>query len=402
VQLTSSCHAVRSVGRLAGAVALALAAAACGGYGGGASMNLYNVPGSAMGGAYGGAAPMPMPMPMPNGSSYAMSELTSNGALAAGSTDTHLVNPWGIVFATGAPVWVANNATQTSTLYDGSGHPVQPVVSIPAGLNGPADPTGIVANPTGDFMVTHGMASAPSQFIFDGEGGTLTAWSSQLDMQNAFIVYDDGAGGAVYKGLAIATDASGVTLLYATDFHNGKIDVFDKSFHKVATTGGFADATLPAGYAPFGIQALTVQGRTLLYVTYAQQDAARHGNINGAGLGLIEVFDTQGTLESHLVGAGGKLDAPWGIALAPAGFGALSNELLIGNFGDGLINAFDPVTGAFGGTVSDANGEPIANPGLWGIAFGNGAFSQPTTTLYIAVGVANGADGLYARIDLAP
>jgi uncharacterized protein (TIGR03118 family) len=329
-----------------------------------------------------------------------MSKLVSDGAVAAPTSDANLVNPWGIVFAPGATVWVANNRTQTATLYDGTGVRQPRVVNIPAGLNGPADPTGIVANGTTGFVVTHGNTSAPAKFILDGEGGTITAWAPAVDSQNAFVEYDDAAGGAVYKGLAIATDTGNSTHLYAADFRNGKVDIFDNTFHKVTVVGGFSDSTLPAGYAPFGIQALTVHQQTLLYVTYAKQDTSKHDHVDGAGLGLIDVYDTHGVLQSHLVAAGGRLNAPWGLALAPANFGTLSNMLLVGNFGDGVINAFDPSTGESGGTLSDGSGEPIATPGLWGIAFGNGAHNQPFTTLYFAAGIASGADGLYGRIDL--
>ena len=323
-----------------------------------------------------------------------------SGADSAATTDAKLVNPWGIVFAPGATVWVANNRTQTSTLYDGTGLRQTRVVNLPAGLNGPADPTGIVANGTAGFIVSHGGVSAPAKFIFDGEGGALSAWAPTVDGQNAFVEYDDGAGGAVYKGLAIAADASNVTRLYATDFHNGKVDVFDSTFHKVSVSGSFKDSALPDGYAPFGIQALTVHDQTLIYVTYAKQDTAKHDNVVGAGLGLVDVYDTQGVLQSHLIATGGKLNSPWGLALAPASFGTLSNMLLVGNFGDGAINAFDPSTGQSHGTLSDASGQAIVNPGLWGIAFGNGAHNQPLTTLYFAAGIAFGANGLYGRIDL--
>jgi hypothetical protein len=194
---------------------------------------------------------------------------------------------------------------------------------------------------------------------------------------------------------------SGANFLYATDFHNKKVDVFDKSFQKVAVAGGFTDPTLPAGYAPFGIQALTIAGQTVIYVTYAQTVPNSNDNANGAGLGLVNVFDTKGTLLKHLVPTGGALNAPWGVALAPAtGFGNLSGMVLIGNFGDGVINGYNPDTGAFVDSVKTSAGQTIANPGLWGIAFGNGARNQPTTTLYFAAGIANEAGGLYGRIDL--
>jgi uncharacterized protein (TIGR03118 family) len=329
-----------------------------------------------------------------------MSKLVSDGAVTAVKTDVNLKNPWGIVFAPNAPVWVANNGTDTSTLYDGTGLVQALVVHLPGGINGAAGTTGIVNNTsTTDFLVTKGATSAAARFIFDGEGGTIIGWAPTVDATNGVIAYDDGNGGASYKGLAIASDGTS-NFLFATDFHNNKVDVFNGQFQKVVTTGGFTDPTLPAGYAPFGIQAITTNNTTFIYVTYAQKSTTSNDNVNGAGLGLVNVFDTHGTLQNHLIAAGGKLNAPWGVAMAPAGFGDFSNNLLVGNFGDGVINAFNPTTGAFVGPIADSAGQPIASPGLWGIAFGNGARNQPTTTLYFAAGIANEADGLYGRIDL--
>jgi uncharacterized protein (TIGR03118 family) len=333
-------------------------------------------------------------------SAYSMSALVSDGAVAAVTTDANLVNPWGIVSGPGTPIWVANNGTQKSTLYDGTGNALPLIVQLPAGLNGDADATGIVFNvSTTDFVVAQGNATGVARFIFDGEGGTIMGWSPTVDATHAIVAYDDGAGGAVYKGLAIASDGA-ANHLYATDFHNGKVDVFDATFAKVQVAGGFTDGTLPADYKPFGIQAVQIQGQTRIVVTFAKKDPASDDEVDGAGLGLVDVFDTAGTLVTHLVPTGGKLDAPWGIALAPAGFGTLGNALLVGNFGDGVITGYDPVTGAYLGTVLDGNGQPIATPGLWGIAFGNGAHNQPTSTLYFAAGIADEADGLYGRIDL--
>jgi uncharacterized protein (TIGR03118 family) len=330
-----------------------------------------------------------------------LSNLVSNGAMTAATTDTNLINPWGIVFAPNAPVWVANNGTPTSTLYDGTGRKQALVVTIPSGANGDPGATGIVVNPsTTDFTISNGTVTAPARFIFDGEGGTITGWAPSVNATNAIIAYDDAAGGAVYKGLAVATDSGGANHLYATDFKNNKVDVFDKSYQKVTVTGGFTDSQLPSGYAPFGIQALTVGGATRIFVSYAQQVTGSTNNANGAGLGLVNVFDTQGTLVTRLVPVGGKLNAPWGMAIAPANFGTLSDTLLVGNFGDGTINAYNATSGAFVATLSDSNGTPIATPGLWGIAFGNGARNQPTTTLYFAAGVGGETGGLYGRIDL--
>jgi uncharacterized protein (TIGR03118 family) len=361
---------------------------------------------SACGGG-GGDAPAPTPTPTPTPTPapppptpFTMSRLVSDGAVAAVSTDANLKNPWGIVFAPNAPVWVANNGTQTSTLYDGTGRVQGLVVNIPAALNGNANPTGIVFNATTtDFTVTNGTVTAGARFIFNGEGGTISGWAPTVNATNAIVTYDDGAGGAIYKGLAIASDG-GVNRLYATDFHNNKVDVFDKDYKKVTVTGGFTDPTLPAGYFPFGIQALQIGGVTRILVSYAQHQAGNDNELAGAGLGLVNVFDLQGTLQSHLITAGGRLNAPWGMTLAPANFGDLSNMLLVGNFGDGVIHGYNPTTGAFVATIADSNGQPIASPGLWGIAFGNGARNQPATTLFFAAGVGGETGGLYGRIDL--
>ena len=352
------------------------------------------------GGAYSSSTSASATLTVNAPSAFSMSALVSDGAVAAVTTDANLVNPWGIVFGPGTPVWVANNGTETSTLYDGTGNALPLIVHLPDGLNGSADPTGIVFNVSStDFVVTQGNATGVARFIFDGEGGTIMGWSPTVDATHALIGYDDGAGGAVYKGLAIANDGT-ANHLYATDFHNGKVDVFDATFTKVTVAGGFTDVTLPADYKPFGIQAVQIAGQTRIVVTYAKKDPASNDEVAGAGLGLVDVFDTAGTLVTHLVAADGKLNAPWGVAMAPAGFGTLSNSLLIGNFADGVINGYDPVTGAFVGTLQDSNGQPIATPGLWGIAFGNGARNQPTTTLFFAAGIADEADGLYGRIDL--
>jgi len=366
--------------------ALAALLTACGGYGGGGGGSSYTPP--------------PTTTPPPTPSAFSMSGLVSDGSVASTATDHDLINPWGIVFAPNAPVWIADNATESSTLYDGTGLKQSLKVTLPGGVNGSPDATGIVFNgSTTDFTVTNGTVTAPARFIFDGEGGTIIGWAPTVDLNNGIIAYDDGNGGAVYKGLAIAADGS-ANFLYATDFHNNKVDVFDKDFHKVAVAGGFTDSTLPTGYAPFGIQALQISGQTVIVVTYAQRATGSNDNVNGAGLGLVNTFDTKGTLLKHLVPVGGQLNAPWGVALAPAAWGTLSNDLLIGNFGDGVINAYNPDTGAFVDSVKNSAGQVIANPGLWGIAFGNGAHNQPTTTLYFSAGIADEAAGLYGRIDL--
>jgi len=268
------------------------------------------------------------------------------------------------------------------------------VVSIPPGIAGAASPTGIVHNSTVEFAVNQGGTRAASVFIFAGEAGTLSGWSPGVDATNAIKMFDGAADGAVYKGLALASN-NGANFLYATDFHNARVDVFNATFTKVDVAGGFIDPTLPVGFAPFGIQA--IGGK--LVVTFAKQDPSAHDHVAGAGLGIVDVFDPAGRFVKRLVDAGGALNAPWGIAPAPADFGPFSNALLVGNFGDGKINAFDATTGAKLGTLNDAAGTPIAIDGLWGIAFGNGVNNQPTNTLFFAGGPFGESHGVYGRID---
>ena len=310
------------------------------------------------------------------------------------NADARLVNPWGIAFNPQGFVWVANNGTSTSTLYDGAGVPQSLVVAIPPGAAGPAKPTGIVFNGSSAFQVTQGGLTGASAFIFAGEGGTLSGWSPGVNLNNAILVVDGAAKGKIYKGLAISS-AGGAPRLYAADFHNGVVDVFDGNFAPVVVAGAFVDQNLPAGYAPFGIQAIGNQ----IFVSYAKQDAQAEDEVAGSGLGALDVFDTAGNLVQRLIPVGGKLNAPWAITMAPADFGPFSNDLLVGNFGDGTINAFDPASGAFIGTLSDGNGTPVVIDGLWGLAFGNGINAQPTNTLFYAAGPADETNGVYGRLD---
>ncbi len=360
-------------------------------------------------GAYGGNVSKSVTLAVSAPTAFTATALVGDTAAAALTTDANLVNPWGIAFSPTSFVWVANNHSETSTLYDGDGV-AQPlatalVVNLPAsGAAVSFDPTGIVYNGTvTDFVVTAGAVSGSAAFIFTGEGGMIGGWSRTVDATHAVVTYTD-AGGAVYKGLALANNGSG-NFLYATDFHNAKIDVFNSSFVRQtpsASSFAFTDPTLPAGYAPFGIIALNngASGATQLYVSYAQQSPpGNHDNANGAGLGLVNVFDTNGVLIKHLVAAGRALNAPWGMALAPPDFGTLSGALLVGNFGDGKINAFDAATGAPIGRVADSTGAAFAAPGLWAIAFGNDAHNQPHNTLFYTAGLNNEANGVYGRID---
>ncbi len=313
--------------------------------------------------------------------------------------DTNLVNPWGVALAATSPMWVANNHTDTSTLYNGNGDITPLVVHLPASFGA----TGMVANATTDFAVTGGAPpTAPAAFIFAGESGEIAGWAATVNGGVPVTPYT-ATDGAVYKGLAIANNGTG-NFLYAADFVNSKVDVFDKAYAKQttsATSFAFADPTLPSGYSPFGIQALNVGGTTRIVVTYATHDTSSPDDeADGAGLGVVNVFDTNGVLVTHLVAAGGKLDAPWGVALAPSDFGTLSNALLVGNFGDGKIHGYDSGTGRYLGELGDGASTAFAQPGLWGILFGNDAANQPHATLFYAAGINDEANGRYGRIDL--
>jgi uncharacterized protein (TIGR03118 family) len=332
------------------------------------------------------------------GQGYAATSLVSDAATIYSSThtDPNLVNGWGVAMNPAGFAWVADEGTSKASLYDGNGVQQSPLVSIPAGQAGPASPTGIVYNGSAtEFMIGAAGARAPALFIFAGLGGTIAGWSQAVDASNALTLVDNAAAGSVYTGLALAAQG-GADFLYAADFANGRVDVFDSSFAPATAAGGFKDPSLPAGYAPFGIQAIGDR----IYVAYAKVDPATQDEQAGAGLGVLDVFDTGGTLIKRLVAAGGVLDAPWGIVMAPANFGQFSNALLVGNFGDGKINAFDPNTGALLGTLADGNGTPLAFDGLWGIAFGNGINAMPTNTLFYAAGPSDETHGVFGRIDV--
>ena len=324
-----------------------------------------------------------------------VSDLSGNSIYGNSSSDARLIKPWGVAFNPNGFVWVANNRTSTSTLYDGNGVPQSLIVSIPPGAAGNALPTGIVFNGHQDFMVTGNGTSGASAFIFAGQAGTLSGWSPGVDMTHAITVFDGGSAGTAYTGLALASQA-GSDVLYAADFRHGIVDTFDSNFTRNTVAGSFIDQAMPAGYAPFGIQAIG----NLIYVSYAMQDTQALNPIAGAGVGAVDAFDTSGHLVTRLVAPGGPLNAPWGMAMAPANFGPFSNALLVANTGDGTISAFNPTSGAFMGTVSTAAGSTIAIDGLRGIAFGNGIDNQPTNTLFFAAGPNGGNHGVYGRIDV--
>jgi uncharacterized protein (TIGR03118 family) len=313
---------------------------------------------------------------------YKKRNLVSDIDGVARITDPNLVNPWGLAFGPATPAWVSDNGTDVSTLYSGGVRKSIPVtLPLVVGIPGGA-PTGVVFNGTPGFKVN----GTPAHFIFDSEAGTITAWNAGTQA-----VTEATTPGAIYKGLAIASKAS-TTMLYAANFHTGKIDVFDDSFAPVTVPGGFVDPNLPAGFAPFNIQ--EIAGR--LVVAYAQQDADAEDEVAGAGLGYVDVFDTSGHLLRRLVSQG-ALNAPWGLAIAPRHFGPFSGDLLVGNFGDGAINAYDPRTGAFRGTLENKDGNQIKVNGLWALRFGNGVIGTPQTLLFTA-GIGDEAHGLFGEI----
>jgi uncharacterized protein (TIGR03118 family) len=343
---------------------------------------------------------------------FAVRNLVSDGFVAAEHTDLDLVNAWGLAHTATSPWWVSDNGTGLTTLYDGEGVARSLVVTVAGAGGAAAAPTGAVANPTTtDFPVASGNAMAPARFIFASEDGTISGWNPGVPppptSTTTVVAVDhsssDPLGGAVYKGLAVAVTASGARL-YATDFRGGKVDVFDGGWNAVAAPGAFVDPRLPAGYAPFGIAVIGDQ----VVVTYAVQDDARHDDVAGGGHGIVDAFATDGTFLRR-VASHGRLDSPWGVALAPATFGPAAGRLLIGNFGDGRIQTFPwpgPGTADGEGEVEGgplrAGRGPLVIDGLWGLAFGNDAAAGPSDALFFSAGPGGEAHGLFGRIDWVP
>jgi uncharacterized protein (TIGR03118 family) len=329
------------------------------------------------------------------GSFYEQRNLVTDGlpgSIPAEHVDANLVNAWGVAFNPTGFVWVANNHTGTSTLYDGDGNNNPLVVTIPAAPGGTTgSPTGIVYNASNDFTVTNGTVTGVSRFIFATEDGVIAGWAPNVNATNAIQAL--ASPNTVYKGLALASNGTG-NFLYATDFRGDKIDVFDRTFQPVSLSGSFNDPHIPHGFAPFGIQ--NIGGA--LYVTYAKQDDTKTDDVAGKGLGFVNVFDANGHLIRRIASRG-RLNAPWGLARAPADFGKFSNRLLVGNFGDGAILAFDLYSGNFVGQLLKSDKQALKIEGLWGLQFGNGILNQPTGTLFFAAGPGDEEHGLYGRID---
>jgi uncharacterized protein (TIGR03118 family) len=317
-----------------------------------------------------------------------VTNLTSDIPAAAAFQDTNLVNPWGMSISPAGPWWISDNGTGKSTLYVASGQPQSLIVTIPPGSgSGTGTPSGTVYNATSDFKI-HGMATP---FLFCTEDGTLSGWYAGT---TAFISVNNSSSGAVYKGLALAS-AGGANYLYVANFHAGTVEVYDGSYasHSFGS-GAFTDSTIPAGFAPFNIQLI---GTTQLAVTYAKQDAQKHDDVPGPGNGYVDIYDTSGNLQFRLA-HNLFLNSPWAVVLSPSSFSGFANELLVGNFGSGLITLYNPSTGAWIGNMLNINDLPTQIDGLWGLSFGNGGSGGPTNTLFYTAGAFGENHGIFGSI----
>lgn len=333
---------------------------------------------------------------------YLVHNLVSDIPGLADKTDPGLVNPWGISFSLTSPFWISDNHTGLSTLYSlsATAGPSIPalVVTIPLSAKG-----GTIGSPTGtvapSFYGVSGfqlVAGTNASFIFATEDGTISAWAGGAA---AVVKVDKSASNAVYKGLALGLIGT-TPYLYAANFNSGAIDTFDTNYAAFTTPGGFKDPAVPTGFAPFNIQNLGGK----LYVTFAKQDTAKTEDVAGAGNGYVSVFDTSGNLVQHLISQG-NLNSPWGVAIAPAGFGDFAGDLLVGNFGDGKINAYDS-TGKFVAALQDTKGTTIAITGLWALMVGNGGSGGDKNAVYFTAGIAGSGNredhGLFGSIQAGP
>jgi uncharacterized protein (TIGR03118 family) len=336
--------------------------------------------------------------------SYVQTNLVSDIPGLAAHTDPNLKNPWGTSVGPGTPIWVSDNHAGMTTLYDSAGNPQPLQVAIPAP---PSAGPGAVGAPDGqafntldpnstDFVISKNEKSGPAFFLFATEDGTIAGWNPNVDKANAVIAVDrstatDSTGdvGANYKGLALVSTPQG-KFIYATSFRFGKVDVFDNHFNLV---NSFTDPTIPAGFAPFGIH--NIGGN--LYVTFAKQGPGKGDDDAGPGNGFVDVFAPNGDLIQRLVSRG-ELDSPWAVSLAPPTFGAFGGDILVGNFGNGRIHAYDKTTGALQGTLSRPVGGPVVIDGLWGLRFSPTTPGAGPNTLFFTAGLNHEADGLFGTL----
>jgi len=310
----------------------------------------------------------------------------------AAHSDSNLINPWGLATSPTGPFWVANNGTATSTIYNTSGTPQPLVVTVnPSG----AAPTGIVFNGnSADFHVSEGGKTGAATFIFAGEDGSISGWAPSVAVDHTIVAGPDASLKAIYKGLAIGS-FGGAQFLYASDFRNGMVEQFDSGFNLVRS---FSDPTVAPGYAPFGAQVLGSH----LFVTYALQDADKEDDVAGAGNGYVDEFNLDGTFVRQLVSQGGEINSPWGLDIAPSSFGEFAGDLLVGNFGDGTISAFDLTSGMFDGKLRGTDGNPIVLGDLWALLNGNGGKGGDADKVYFTAGVSDEAHGLFGALAAVP
>jgi uncharacterized protein (TIGR03118 family) len=321
------------------------------------------------------------------GNSYTQTNLISDGSVKAQQTDPNLINPWGVAIGQQTPFWINTAGTGLSEVYDGGPNKQFIVIIPPAAIAKTGSPSGIAFNPsTTDFVLKQGGAAT---FIFDSLDGSISAWNS--NGANAQTVVDNSASGASYTGLAIDNNGT-ANFVLAANLAKGTIDVFDTKFAPAKLAGAFVDPTIPQGFAPFNVHVLNNQ----VYVMYAMQAPKGGPPTIGAGLGFVSIFDTNGNFLKRAISAG-NLNAPWGLAIAPASFGNFGGALLVANFGDGTINAFDPATFALKGQLQDATGKVIVNDRLWEILFGQNGTGDPNT-LYFSAGVNDEKGGLFGSI----
>jgi uncharacterized protein (TIGR03118 family) len=337
------------------------------------------------------AAALAVTAPAASDNADMVTRLVSDRPGGAAQSDGNLVNAWGLDALAGSPWWVADNGKGVSTIYRADGTTGRPPVNVPG------RPTGLVANSTQILKVSDGTTTAAPLFIFASEEGKIFGWNPGIAPNDAVDAHVENTAGAIYKGLAIASTPGG-DFLYATDFHNGHVDVFDGTLHPAdLSAGAFTDPSLPSGYAPFGIQ--NVGGR--IVVTFAKQDADAEDEVAGQGKGFVDAFDTSGKLLAR-IGQHGQLNAPWGIAQAPSqGFGRFSGDLLIGNFGDGEITAFGQnPEGSWQPDGQLRTGHRVLSiDGLWALEFGHDtANNGPATTLFFTAGPDDESHGLFGTI----
>lgn len=319
--------------------------------------------------------------------------------------DAHLKNPWGLARSASSPWWVSDNNDGSSVLLNATGGVINlnpnGIVGVPnaPSQDPPGTPTGIVFNGHSTaFLLTPGTAGTAAAFIFVTEDGTIQGWNPAVNKASAVIVLDhskpkDPDDGAVYKGATIA-EFRGNPYLYVANFRSGRVEVYDSTFKRVRMSEeSFDDDCIRRGFAPFNVQAIG----TNIYVTFAKQDAEKHDDVAGAGLGFVDVFSPSGRLLRRLQ-HGPWLNSPWGVAMAPGEFGEFSHSLLVGNFGSGQIAAYNPVTGGFLGMVENPDNSILTIEGLWALSFGNGGTAGPATTLFFTAGPNDETDGVFGTL----